>query len=162
MLYAGYPDADTKNIFIEETEDPKRIRCIDNTFTSRSSCVGYCIHYSHPGYLTKKIESIHKCHEKECAFFYYIKSEPKQPKEKAELVDENIVNQITKLTSAYEGMRIMNIEAEGDDKYKVTYISIAHYDLEHITKRIKLKTGKEIKMRRIDAEYDECVRLIFG
>lgn len=162
MLYAGYPNTDSKQVVLKEPSDLRNVRCIDGTFTSRSKCGGYCANEIHIGYLTSNQTKQHKCHERECKFFYLLKPIEKRTKKKPQdSVPEGLLHHILQLTKSNEGMRVIKIEPE-EDAYEVLYVSIAHYDLKHIVTKVEHMTGKIVKMRRLDISFDQSASLIFG
>ena len=163
MLYAGYPEAHSRNVILPEPTESKRIRCIDNTFTDLTNCSGYCMYEVHPGYLTKKLIAEHSCHEKECKFFYFLKSDERKIKKTLdEPISSNIMAQIAEATKKFEGMRVIKIELVDDKNLKVSYASITHYDLEPVIKKLSVIIGMEIQMYRLNLSYDKSVELVFG
>ena len=68
MLVSVYFDKEPCTI--PNDESAIDIKYITGEIKNRKYCVGYCNLDTHPGYLTQKMVDEHKCHEKECAFFF--------------------------------------------------------------------------------------------
>lgn len=162
MLYAGYPDDDSINVIIEEKSDPRRVRSIDNSYTSRSKCSGYCSYTMHPGYLKSTHITEHKCQEKECCFFYCLRANEKKPKKKPdEPIGNSFLPQIIEATKKFEGMRVIRVDAGDNNILNVKYVSIADYDFVDVIKRLSNTIGMEIQMHRLNLDYEKSAALIF-
>ena len=167
MLVSGFPkDKDGFEYFIEETQDPKRCRCIDNKITSRSKCKGYCVCMKHPGYLTEKLIKKHQCMEKECHYFYMLEEETEKATNKIthkfEDVEKKVVEKANKAIKAYEGIKIIKAERESKDSWKLYYVVIAKYDIKRISNLIKKSLDVNINLHKMDLSFDRCVDLIYG
>ena len=53
-------------------------KSITGKIVGSNKCVGYCMFYGHPGFLTKEQRAQHDCLNKEC-FYYVAKSKKRSP-----------------------------------------------------------------------------------
>lgn len=136
---------------------------IDGTVVGCSRCVGYCKYDMHPGFLTEKMRKAHHCIEKGCN--YYLQKDKYEKKDRK--VGNDYLLQIEKSakehTSELEGMRVMRVVKNSDADISVHYVTITNqYFLDECSELLSRLYGYAIRFKRLDYDFDTCVRLIMA
>lgn len=137
-------------------------RGIDGKIIGCSRCVGYCKYNMHPGFLTSEMRKVHRCIEKGCNYYLQKDRYTKHNKGVSEDCCALIENSARKQTAGLDGMRVMRVVRNSDSDYSVHYIAITNcYALESCAKKLSQLFGYSIRFKRLDYDFDTCVKLIF-
>lgn len=167
MLISAFPvDEEGFLCFLEETEDTSHCRLIDNKISSRSRIKGYCASSLHPGYLTDKHIKQHQCNEKACKYLYIpakkVKNAAISSQFEIEDIRAKVIEKANKAIKAYEGIKIIKAEYDEINIWNLYYASIASYDIEKISKILKKKLNTNIKLHKMNLDFETSARLVFG
>ena len=133
-------------------------KCIDGKVTSCSNCVGYCQYNKHPGFLTAEHLTKHNCAEKGCD--YYI-AKSKRVKIKNSEYAAEVLEFVRSKVKSNEGIRIMNIKEQGDDKYIAYYVTVTNdISFEEVIRDVKLKFNLDLKLEQLNYDFDTCAEII--
>lgn len=132
---------------IPNDENAIDIKYITGEVKNRKFSVGYCNLETHPGYLTQKLVDEHKCHEKECEFFFENIILNKAEKRAEILTNKALAKQkeldeaeVLKLCQTsckkFEGVKIIKANKDHNGIWLLQYASICSVDETLLKKEI--------------------------
>lgn len=170
MLISKY----NKEPIIIDHDFDKRSKCfIDGRKRKEKECMGFCACCEHPGYLTKKMMSNHDCDGKRCKWFLidvdFKKYENKISKQNSRLQKkqnmiekEKLLEQCRRVSSDYEGIKIMSAEKEAAGVL-IKYVAIASFDEEKLKHELIEKIlADKIEFEMLNYDFETSVRIIYS
>ena len=142
-------------------------KCIDGRITGSGNCVGFCMYYIHPGFLTSDLRKQHDCIGKQCN--HYIEKSKKEQckpnetdffKSLSRRVDA-ILNKACDLTKEYEGLRFMTTKLIDGLACELSYVTISNdYELCSVVNALENETGIRVHTKRLNYSFENAVELI--
>lgn len=148
--------------YLDKTQgDAHHRRCIDGRITGRGNCVGYCQCNEHPGFLTARHCTEHRCEQKGCHYFMPKLRQEKSPAKRPDAGAE-IVTIAAQAISAFEGMKIMRAD-KTDGGWRLKYITLSNdYPIGRIAENISEAIGESVVMINLNYDFELAAQLIFA
>ena len=156
-MYSGLIDYSFLN---EQHGTNNNRRCIDGHVTGCNKCVGYCNFDEHPGFLTNKLRTKHKCIEKGCHYYLAKPAVTRERNTNKGRQDLLILESASKALSEREGIKPIRVKSDGST-YVVQFITITNLlGLDNTAKKLSQDFGVNIRFERLMYDFDKCVSLI--
>lgn len=134
-------------------------RCIDGSVTNSGNCVGYCTYCGHQGFITSALRKKHDCIHKGCNYYVPKTNKCKTPKVNC-FDSKQLVDEINSILEFVEGIKVMRADKRNNTLI-LHYIAITNdYSISELISAINKKIDYDINFRRLDYDFDVCVKLI--
>lgn len=171
MLVSVYFDKEPCTI--TNDENAIDVKYITGEVKNRKFCVGYCNLNTHPGYLTQKLVDEHKCHEKECTFFFeYVNlnsdekrmtiNDNKALAKKKELDEAKVLKLCQTACEGFEGIKVIKANKDQNGIWILQYASICIVNEAFMKIEIGKLLEAEFIMKKIECDFDIAVKLVLN
>lgn len=169
MLVSVYSEKEPR--IISSDENAIDLKCITGEIKNRKFIVGYCSLDTHPGYLTQKLVDEHKCHEKECVFFFknIILNKTEKSAEtlnnkalakQKELDEAEVLKLCQTSCKTFEGTKIIKANKDHNGIWILQYASICSVDETLLKKEIMKCLKVDFIIKKIVCDFDRALKLV--
>lgn len=169
MLISVYFDKEPCTI--PNDENALNVKYITGEVKNRKFCVGYCNLDTHPGYLTQKMVDEHKCHEKECVFFFedininkaekrMVIHDNKALVKQKELDEAEVLKLCQAACEIFEGAKVIKANKDQNRIWHLQYVSICTVDEALLKREIGNFIETDFIIKKIECDFDIAVKLV--
>lgn len=171
MLFSLYNE--NEPFLVNDDDNSTNVRYITGEIKNKKLCAGFCNSDSHPGYMTQKMVDKHRCHEKQCAFFYEeyknISNSAKKTAFRGNDVrnglkyfdEKEILKQCQTACRNLDGVKIIRANRDNNNNWIFHYASVCSVDENLLRRKIEMIIKTDFDVKKIECDFDVAERLVY-